>query len=75
MSTPSVISHLFTVRLWQEECAAGGREWHGKVQHVLSGETRYFRQWADLIRFLRARSAANSQSVPPRAGAGGEDST
>lgn len=46
-------SQLFTVRLWQEELGEGRSEWRGKVQHVLSGEARYFRDWATLIAALQ----------------------
>jgi hypothetical protein len=45
---PTRHSHLFTVRLWLEELGDGQSEWRGQVQHVLSGETRYFREWASL---------------------------
>ena len=45
-------SHLFTVRLWVEELGNGKSEWRGKVQHVTSGEVRYFREWTTLIAFL-----------------------
>lgn len=47
-------SHLFTVRLWPEELGAGQNEWRGKVQHVLSGQRRYFRDWATLVTYLQA---------------------
>jgi hypothetical protein len=40
---------LFTVRVWREDLGEGRTEWRGKVQHVLSGDTRYFRDWALLI--------------------------
>src|SRR5437588_12308299 len=43
-------SQLFTVRVWLEELANGQTEWRGKVQHVTSGEVRYFRDWATLVR-------------------------
>ena len=46
-------SHLFTVRLWQEELGAGQSEWRGKVQHVLSGQTGYFRDWSMLVTYLQ----------------------
>lgn len=46
-------SQLFTVRLWQEDLGGGRSEWRGKVQHVLSGEARYFRDWATLIAALQ----------------------
>jgi hypothetical protein len=47
-------SHLFTVRLWAEDLDADQREWRGQVQHVLSGETRYFRNAAGLYGILLA---------------------
>ena len=47
-------SHLFTVRLWLENLGDGRAEWRGQVQHVLSGETRYFREWPALIAWLVA---------------------
>ena len=45
-------SHLFTVRLWLEDLGDGRTEWRGQVQHVLSGEVRYFRDWPTLITLL-----------------------
>ena len=47
-------SHLFTVRLWLENLGDGRTEWRGQVQHVLSGETRSFREWPALITLLVA---------------------
>ena len=44
-------SQLFTVRVWLEELGNGQTEWRGKVQHVTSGEVRYFRDWATLVAF------------------------
>jgi hypothetical protein len=62
-------SHLFLVRLWQEEVGAtsGEREgdgqgeraagrWYGRVQHVLSGEAHTFRDWPTLVDLLTAMS-------------------
>jgi hypothetical protein len=45
-------SHLFTVRVWQEELGNDQSEWRGKVQHVHSGEAFYFREWQTLIAAL-----------------------
>ena len=51
-------SHLFTVRMWPE--AVGEElEWRGKVQHVTSGETRYFRDWPTMVAFLEEMLAAS----------------
>lgn len=47
-------SHLFTVRVWQEEVRAGQTEWRGRVQLVSSGEVRYFREWTALAPLLLA---------------------
>jgi len=44
-------SQLFTVRVWLEELGNGQTEWRGKVQHVTSGEVRYFRDWSTLVTF------------------------
>jgi hypothetical protein len=33
------------VRMWLEPLGDGQTEWRGKVQHVPSGESRYFREW------------------------------
>ena len=59
LSTPS---HLFTVRVWREELGDGRFEWRGKAQHALSGEARYFRQWAELIAFVREQVEDTDQA-------------
>jgi len=46
-------SHLFTVRVWREDMGEGQWEWRGKVQHVLSGEAFYFREWQELTARLK----------------------
>lgn len=45
-------SHLFTIRVWEEEIAADQSEWRGKVHLLSSGEVRYFREWAALASLL-----------------------
>jgi len=63
MKRQQPFSHLFTVRLWREELGNGQTELRGKVQHVSSGEARYFRDWPTLIAFLLALlSAPRSRS-------------
>jgi hypothetical protein len=54
--SPRSQSHLFTVRVWREELGAGRIEWRGKVLHALSGEARYFREWAELIAFVQEQA-------------------
>ena len=56
-------SHLFTVRVWEEETGAGQTEWRGKVQLFTSGEVRYFREWAALVPLLLTML---SESEPDR---------
>ncbi len=45
-------SHLFTLRLWPEDLGGGQTDWRGSVQHVNSGEARYFRDWPTLEAFV-----------------------
>ena len=45
-------SHLFTIRVWEEQIGADQTEWRGKVQLLTSGEVRYFRDWAALVPLL-----------------------
>jgi hypothetical protein len=53
---PERRQHLFIVRVWCEpgrtpaEC-----QWRGSVEHVPSGDRRYFAARGDLARFLLAR--------------------
>ena len=61
-TSPSLTSHLFTVRVWREELGEGRVEWRGKVQHALTGEARYFREWAELIAFLREQVGDTNQA-------------
>jgi hypothetical protein len=53
-------SHLFTLRIWQEDLGNGEVEWRSRVQHVMSGEVRYFRDWPSLIAFLLVLSNAEA---------------
>lgn len=52
---PSQHSHLFTIRLWTERTGEGQLERRGRVNHVLSGERQYFRDWSTLVRYLEAK--------------------
>lgn len=54
MNTPSKLprSHLFTVRVWQEELGEGQSEWRGQVRLVTGEDVRYFRQWSALVPLL-----------------------
>ena len=58
-------SHLFTMRIWSEELGDGQTEWRGQVQHALSGETGYFREWPALIAWLLA-TLPQVDAAPPQ---------
>jgi hypothetical protein len=49
---PTQRSHLFTLRMWPEDLGSGQTDWRGNVQHVNSGEARYFRDWPALEAFV-----------------------
>ena len=56
-------SHLFTVRVWEEEIGTDQTEWRGKVQLLSNGDVRYFRDWAALVPLLLTM-LSESDSVP-----------
>jgi hypothetical protein len=58
-------SHLFTVRVWEEEVDSGQIEWRGKVQLLTTGETRYFRSWDALLTILPAMLAEANKDTSP----------
>ena len=45
-------SQLFTLRIWSELLNDDLVEWRGRVEHVPSGETFYFRDWSTLVTLL-----------------------
>jgi hypothetical protein len=58
----------FTVRLWCEDLGEGRSEWRGQVQHVSSGETRYFRDWQMLavcVQDMLASCVERPATTPP----------
>jgi hypothetical protein len=48
-------SYLFTVKVWREPLGEGQTEIRYQAQHVLSGETRGFRDGTLLIAFLQTK--------------------
>jgi hypothetical protein len=63
-------SYLFTLRLWPTPRADVEIAWRAKVTHVLTGEARYFREWARLIGFLE-ETGGLAAARPPVSGKGG----
>lgn len=62
-------SHLFTLRIWSEELGDDRREWRGQVEHIVSGERYYFRDWSALIALLLATLAQlDREPLPPLTG-------
>ena len=60
-------THLFTLRLWSEVWGEGQGETRIQVKHVLSGETRYFREWTTLLTYLQAKMHELDQEERPEA--------
>ena len=57
-------SQLFTVRVWLEDLGDGRSEWRGKVQHTLSGEACYFRDWQTLVTFMVEKATLAPSDMP-----------
>lgn len=55
MSSRDPLVHSFIVRLSLEEVTGAERTtvWRGQVTHVPGGESRYFRNFDDLVDFIR----------------------
>ena len=47
---PTRPNQVFVLRMWR----AGSNEWRGRLQHIATGETRYFRTWSGLVAHLDA---------------------
>jgi hypothetical protein len=58
-------SQLFTVRVQLEDLGDGRSEWRGKVQHTLSGEACYFRDWQTLVTFMVEKATMAPCDLPP----------
>lgn len=50
MSPPP--SQLFVARIWKEVRTEEDSAVRVQIRHVLSGETRYFIRWCDVVRFV-----------------------
>jgi hypothetical protein len=48
-------SYLFTLRMWLEDLGSGEVGWRGKVQHINSGEVRYFHDWSTMLTFVKSQ--------------------
>jgi hypothetical protein len=45
-------SQLFTVRVWKESVQHGSPQVRVQVKHVLSGATRTFSEWSQVLAFI-----------------------
>lgn len=57
-------SQLFTLRMWVEEVGDGRFEMRGTLKHVLSGETRHFRDLTMLSRHIEHALETNKVDAP-----------
>ena len=59
-------THLFTVRVWQENLGADAAEVRFHVKHVLSGESRLFRDGETFLHYLVMKlTEADEDYEPP----------
>lgn len=56
-------AQLFMLRLWLEDLGNGQTDWRGKVQHINSGEARYFRDWQTLETFVKGLLKSNQPEL------------
>lgn len=58
--TPQYIS--FLVRMWRE--ADDESEWIAQVEHIVSGESKYFSSLDEMFAYLRVRYSNDEVSYP-----------
>lgn len=58
-------SRLYTLRIWQEKVVDDRLECRGRLQHVLSGEVRYFRGLPMLVECLESMLKEKEADVSP----------
>jgi hypothetical protein len=56
-------SELFTMRIWLERTDLAHREVRLQVRHVLTGETRYFRDWPSLAAYVTGKLDSAAQDA------------
>ena len=57
-------SQLFTLRLWRERLGDDLVEVRCQVRHVMSGETRHFRDWSRLAEYLCNKLSEPDVNIP-----------
>lgn len=58
MGAPSEgTQHLFIVRIWTDPGQSPPRLTRGLIEHIPSGERRYFLEWSEMQAFLSGRLA------------------
>ncbi len=57
---------FFTLRVWCETQESGEQAIRIEVKHILTGETRYFAEWAGLAAYLAAKAGVAAPSGPAR---------
>jgi hypothetical protein len=65
--THALRSHLFLLRIWDEDLGDGQKEWRGRIQHTTTGQIEYFRDWQVVPALLRAmlvQSQVGDQTMP-----------
>ncbi len=57
---------VFVIRIWIERAAEGGGQKRGYVEHVASGERRYFSALTEAIEFVATVGAMPIEAPAPR---------
>jgi hypothetical protein len=58
---------IFTIRLWREKLDERESEWRGRVQHIGSGQARYFNEIGKIMEFIGdhlSKEKTETQSAP-----------
>lgn len=56
---------IFTIRLWREKLDERESEWRGRVQHLGSGQARYFNEIGKIIEFIADHLSKEKAEMQP----------
>jgi hypothetical protein len=54
---------IFTIRLWREKLDERQSEWRGRVQHLGSGQARYFNEIGKIADFIAEHLYCSKPSI------------
>jgi hypothetical protein len=59
------LTATFIVRMWSESTVDNNGDWRGQVEHVQTGEKRYFREMDRVLEFIAGHLGGEEEEQTP----------